>query len=141
MPIRPENRGRYPADWKEISRRIRFDRGGGSCECTGQCGLEHHGKRCGAPHNQAIGRFKGSPVRWELWSKLSPPRRRGLTRVRIILTCAHLDHTPENCDDENLLGLCQLCHNRLDAPHRAETRRATAEAASRQVSLFGGGEE
>lgn len=32
MPIRPENRGRYPADWPAISRRIRFERAGGWCE-------------------------------------------------------------------------------------------------------------
>lgn len=38
MPIRPENRDRYPADWRDISHRIRFDRAGGRCECDGRCG-------------------------------------------------------------------------------------------------------
>lgn len=32
MPIRPENRDKYPPDWAEISRRIRFERAGGQCE-------------------------------------------------------------------------------------------------------------
>lgn len=45
--------------------------------------------------------------------------------VRIVLTIAHLDHTPENCDPSNLRALCQRCHNRYDAKHRAETRRKT----------------
>lgn len=42
MPIRPENRSRYPKDWPEISRRIRFERAKGRCEW---CGAEH-----GKPH-------------------------------------------------------------------------------------------
>lgn len=35
MPIRPENKNRYPRDWKEISLRVR-DRAGNRCE---QCGV------------------------------------------------------------------------------------------------------
>lgn len=42
MPIRPENRSRYPADWKRISRFVRFVRARGRCEW---CGAEH-----GKPH-------------------------------------------------------------------------------------------
>ena len=42
MPIRPENRARYPADWKLRSRFVRFVRARGRCEW---CGAEH-----GQPH-------------------------------------------------------------------------------------------
>lgn len=42
MPIRPENRGRYPKDWKLRSRFVRFIRARGLCEW---CGAEH-----GKPH-------------------------------------------------------------------------------------------
>jgi len=42
MPIRPENRKRYPADWKRRSYFVRFVRGQGKCEW---CGAEH-----GQPH-------------------------------------------------------------------------------------------
>lgn len=38
--------------------------------------------------------------------------------VRVILTVAHLDHTPENCDPANLRAWCQWCHNTYDAPMR-----------------------
>ena len=38
MPIRPENRSRYPADWKLRSRFVRFVRAGGCCEW---CGAKH----------------------------------------------------------------------------------------------------
>ncbi len=45
--------------------------------------------------------------------------------AKIVLTVAHLDHNPENCDPENLRALCQRCHNQYDAAHRAETRKQT----------------
>jgi hypothetical protein len=92
MPILPENRARYPKDWKAISQRIRFERAGGRCEFEG-CTAVH-----GEPH----------PI----------------TGAKVVLTCAHLDHTPENCDDANLLAGCQRCHNRYDRVHRNETRKA-----------------
>lgn len=51
MPIRPENRSRYPADWPQISLAIK-ERAGWRCECRGECGLDHplgvypNGERC-----------------------------------------------------------------------------------------------
>jgi len=42
MPIRPENRSRYPKDWKLRSHFVRFVRGKGRCEW---CGAIH-----GQPH-------------------------------------------------------------------------------------------
>lgn len=42
MPIRPENRNRYPKDWKKRSYFVRFVRGRGQCEW---CGAKH-----GDPH-------------------------------------------------------------------------------------------
>lgn len=48
------------------------------------------------------------------------------TGSKVILTTAHLDHQPENCAKENLAALCQLCHNRYDAPHRRQGIRDRA---------------
>lgn len=110
MPIRPENRGRYPADWPAISRRIKEDRAGGRCECAGECGrpdwhLEADG-RCGNRHGRpALG-----------------------TGSRVVLTTAHLNHTPEDCAEENLKAMCQGCHLHYDRAHHAETRAATKAA-------------
>lgn len=106
MPIRPENAKLYPPDWPEISRRIRFERAGGRCECTGQCGL-HRGRRCVERH--------GEPAVY--------------ARGTVILTTMHLDHHPENCEDANLQAACQRCHNRYDRGHR---QQSTAEAAGQQ---------
>lgn len=97
MPIRPENRSRYPANWKEISAAIR-SRANNACEW------------CGAENGEA------HPV----------------TGSKVVLTTAHLDHTPENCDPSNLAALCQRCHNRYDAPVRRAgiKERQRARAAS-----------
>lgn len=42
MPIRPENRGRYPADWALRSRFVRFYRARNRCEwCQAENGKPH----------------------------------------------------------------------------------------------------
>lgn len=83
MPIRPENRGRYPKNWPEIRARI-LERADNRCEF---CGAEN---------------YKPHPV----------------TGSKVVLTIAHLDHTPEHSYDSNLRALCQKCHNSYDAPMR-----------------------
>ncbi|WP_228563830.1 hypothetical protein [Catenulispora rubra] len=105
MPIRAENKARYPRGWARISFRIRFVRAAGRCECTGQC--RTHTGRCAAVHGSA------HPV----------------TKSPVVLTTAHLDRTPENCDDTNLLAMCQRCHLAYDAPeHAANASHTRAEA-------------
>lgn len=58
--------------------------------------------------------------------------------VKVVLTVAHLDHTPENCADDNLKAWCQRCHNIYDMPMR---KAGIAERARLQLAagdLFGG---
>lgn len=117
MPIKPENAARYPADWKDISQRIRFERAGGRCECEGECGVEHDG-RCEAEHG------KSNPM----------------TGATVVLTTAHLNHVPEECEDENLKAMCQRCHLRYDKHHHAANARATRNAKTGQADLFAGGQ-
>ena len=90
MPIRRELRPLYPAHWRELSRRVRFERAGGACE------------GCGRPHGRTIrclpdGRWfdpdrrtwrdrRGRPARW--------PDLEEMTRQytsRVVLAAAHLD--------------------------------------------------
>jgi hypothetical protein len=116
MPIRPENRGRYPEDWAELSRRIRFGRAGGRCECEGECGRGTHGGRCPNRHGRAA-YGTGSTV---------------------VLTVAHLDHTPEHCEEGDLRAMCQGCHLHYDREHHARSRAASqhaARAAAGQVAF------
>jgi 5-methylcytosine-specific restriction endonuclease McrA len=39
MPIKPENKKLYPENWKQISKRIRFERAKNKCEV---CGAENY---------------------------------------------------------------------------------------------------
>lgn len=114
MPIRPENRDRYPTDWRAIATRIKQVRAGGRCECTGECGRATHEGRC-------------------------PNRHGGLaydTGSTVVLTVAHLDHQPEHCDDTNLRAMCQGCHLHYDRDHHTLTASATRRAARNVEPLF-----
>lgn len=116
MPIRPENRNRYPADWREISQRIRFVRAQRRCECEGECGRGTHTGRCPNIHGQpAYG-----------------------TGSKVVLTVAHLNHTPEDCRDENLRAMCNGCHLHYDIEHHIQTaaQSRTAALAAQMDPLF-----
>jgi len=89
VPIRPENRSRYPKDWRDISLRIRGEAG---WRCEGSPAY---------PDCRAVG------------GELHP-----VTGSLVVLTVAHLDHQPENCDRANLKAWCQRCHNTYDMPMR-----------------------
>jgi len=56
--------------------------------------------------------------------------------VKVVLTDAHLDHTPENCARDNLAALCQRCHNRYDAPMRRAGIVARRRAKMANLDLF-----
>lgn len=113
MPIRPENRARYPDDWDEISGRIK-ERAGGRCECEGECGRGTHQGRCPNLNGQ-------------------PAYGSGST---VVLTTAHLDHTPEHCTDENLKAMCQGCHLHYDREHHAQTAYRTRREGKVIGDLF-----
>lgn len=102
MPIRPEDKTRYPPDWPVVSLRIRTKRAGGRCECTGECRTGHT-DRCPAVND----------------------RPHPHTGSRVVLTVAHLDHTPENCDEANLRAMCQRCHLAYDLDQHLANRRRT----------------
>mgnify|MGYP003384315191 CR=1 FL=1 len=115
-PIHEDQRGRYPSNWKQLSARIRFGRAEGRCECDGRCGAEHGDEmregRCTREHGELIPKnAKGSLV---------------------VLTTAHLDHDPGNCDESNLLALCQRCHLNYDREHHA-SERARRRAAKEEI--------
>ncbi|MGH9665551.1 MAG: hypothetical protein ACRD9L_14090 [Bryobacteraceae bacterium] len=49
--------------------------------------------------------------------------------TRIVLTIAHLNHTPGDDREENLKALCQWCHLNYDKLHHHETRAARKDRA------------
>jgi 5-methylcytosine-specific restriction endonuclease McrA len=99
MPIRPENRHRYPHNWPEI-RATMLERAGHHCE--------------------------GSPAYPDCRVRNRGPH--AVTGSTVVLTVAHLDHNPRNNDPANLRAWCQRCHNTYDAAHRRETRAMTRAA-------------
>lgn len=142
MPIRPENRKRYPADWPEIRARI-LDRAANKCE---RCGVKNYalggrlpnGVWCDAMPTGDNGLRNTWPKPGEhaaCWVHLTRTPRT-LRIIRIVLTIAHLDHVPENCDPANLQALCQQCHNRLDAQMRASGLKARRRDARAAADLF-----
>ena len=137
MPIKPENRHRYPDNWKVIRSQI-LERAEHRCEfCSvpnhvvvlrnGDTGdwIEEDGTVHDANTGEVLGLCRGSEL---------PAGR----FVRIVLTIAHLDHTPENNDPENLRALCQRCHLHYDQEHHAQNRYQTHRAQLAVGDLFEG---
>lgn len=128
MPIRPENKARYPKNWKEISAFIRFQRAKGRCECRGECGTDH------AIENDNYGfHIYNDQGNYDERCYATHGELHHVTGSKVVLTVAHLDHTPENNDKKNLRGMCQRCHNKLDAP----MRRAGMKKRAREGKAIG----
>lgn len=121
MPILAENKYRYPANWRGIRAAI-LERAGNRCE---QCGIPNHVWR-----NKTTGEWTHDAGMAKAW------RLDGDAITRIVLTIAHLDHTPENCDPANLAALCQRCHLAHDAEQHRQTAYATRRRGKAMRDLF-----
>ncbi len=112
MPIRASEKSRYPSDWKAIRQEVR-ERAGWRCE-----GSPGFYPDCRADHGQP------HPV----------------TGSRVVLTTAHLDHTPENNgtpgDRPNLRAMCQRCHLTYDARLHAHNAAITRHRTKGQQDLY-----
>lgn len=114
MPIRDENKDRYPDNWPEIRAQVQA-RAGDKCE---GCGLV----------NGAVGvRDDHGHFHYLV------PRGCTLKRFTVVCTTAHLDHDPTNNNLDNLRFWCQQCHNRYDAPERARGIKERRRAAVRDA--------
>ena len=127
MPIKPEFRKFYGVEWRKVTRPWILTRAKNRCE------------RCGAPNRKVLARAGGC---WKLVGQKQPwhnehgetlvgvPLTRGAFRlVEIVLTIAHLNHTPGDDRDENLEALCQFCHLTNDLGKHKETRAARKDLA------------
>lgn len=136
----PMDRSKYPKDWAQISRRIRFERAKGKCEW---CGVAH-----GHFRNELGQSFETMKEFWAMWGK-----RTKMPVVRVVLTTAHLgvdkpDGSPGDkrdtmdCRDENLAALCQRCHLGFDRDDHIRSRRTNRRmrlVAAGQLEMFGSG--
>jgi 5-methylcytosine-specific restriction endonuclease McrA len=139
MPIKAENLARYPKDWPQIRARIQ-QRAGNKCE------------QCGVPNGKLGGRLRDGTflpaipdehmlrLRWPdpgAWSACGDGTRfERLRIIRIVCTTAHLDHTPENCADDNLRFWCQRCHLAYDHAHHQRNARDTRRKGLAVSDLF-----
>lgn len=121
MPISPENAARYPKNWKDIRNSILLR----AKNCCEECGIEN-----GAFGYREDGLFVRCDTRHFMFT---PPRAKCF---RIVLTIAHLDHTPENCAEENLRAWCQRCHLAYDAKHHGQSSYRTRRKHKAIAELF-----
>lgn len=138
MPIKAENRSKYPPNWGEISKRVRHERAGNRCE------------RCGAPNGQVIARGAGPNAGTYMvetgdvyddddGSFLGAARgSEYLPRrfVKVVLTVGHINHDPADCADSNLRAWCQKCHLAHDQEHHQRNARATRRGRKAARELF-----
>ena len=135
MPIRPELRPLYPPHWRELSRRVRFERAG--CQCQA-CGRPHLAQlRClpdGRWFDSAVGTWRNRRGRPAPWPDLLEAA--ALRTTRVVLAAAHLDCDPTNNRLANLRALCQRCHMLHDRPHHLMQRWLTYRRRSALADLF-----
>ena len=140
MPIRPENKARYPSSWKDISAEARA-RAGQRCEGSPDF------PNCRAP-NRTLGYWRNDEFVPMPRALRDAGAKKGdliecsdgsaIKIIEIVLTVAHLDHTPENCDPDNLRAWCQRCHLHYDRHHHAQTRARTRQIGKAVGDLFVG---
>lgn len=94
----------YPPDWKEISRRIRFERAGNRCEWCGAVNYQPHP-------------ITGSKVVLTL-AHLGTPHADGRPGDK---------HDKSDCREKNLVALCQRCHLNFDRPDHMRRAALTRE--------------
>ncbi len=130
MPVKPENRHRYPPDWPQIRERV-LERAGHRCEWEG-CGVRNHAVGYWTSQGFTTICMRGDADSMDVEAA---DLADGCNVILIVLTIAHLDHTPENCDLSNLRAWCQRHHLRYDAKHHAATAYATRMAARGNLEL------
>lgn len=138
MPIKPENRARYPKDWKAIRAEV-LERAGNKCEWDG-CAVQN-------------GEWGVRDIEGRFWSSKAfaegevpeetiferDDRMKLKMAFPIVLTIAHLDHTPENNGEAgnrpNLKAWCQYHHLAYDRAHHLANGRITRNTKKGQEAL------
>lgn len=131
MPIKPENRKRYPKNWPEIRAEVKA-RADNRCELCGiqnhAIGYRHEGYFISIQQDDETAPFwMGIPQ--NLFRELASGKKREIKFLKIVCTVMHLDHQPENNDLKNLKFGCQKCHLNYDMKHHMANSAKTRLAA------------
>jgi hypothetical protein len=101
----------YPENWKdiraEVLERAKNADGISQCECVGGCEREHKGTRC---------------------LHLQYGRLTTRSKYKVILTTAHLCHTPHCAQHDHLKSMCQPCHQVFDLRERQKREGGSTRA-------------
>lgn len=137
MPILPEFRHYYGAEWRKVIRPRILERDKHCC------------KSCGKPDRARVKVIRDGSGRWldpklRAWrdahgAVINRPRGGRRHKIRVVLTVAHLNHDPADNRDENLAALCQRCHLKYDERHHYTTRRRRAAEHAGQMLMFEAG--
>ncbi len=114
MPVDYRN---YPINWKTHIRPAILKRAGGKCE---KCGMKNYAIVLAGTRCLLVEYSTYKDAKQNLGWYHDPIDGKAII---IVLTIAHKDHNPMNSNPENLLALCQACHNRMDVRHRIATRQ------------------
>lgn len=150
MPIKPENRALYPADWGEISLGAKR-RANWTCMHMGCLARQYDvgywpiglGTRWVALERfvpdlitegaYTVARQRAAEIQWSMTGDVPQPDP---AIIVIVLTTAHLDHDPKNCAPDNLAPMCQRHHLAYDHRHHMESAYATRRAGRAIGDLF-----
>ena len=127
MPIKPENRSRYPANWQSIRDAVRAR---SRDHCEGSPDFPDCRRPNGWLLNKRTGELTDDGQIAEAWELAD-----GDKVVKIVLTVAHLDHQPEHNDMANLRHWCQRCHLHYDRHHHMINASATRRARLMNLEL------
>ena len=117
---------RYPTNWDEIATHVKAE-ANWKCE---QCGREC--RKSGESLADFINRVVPKIHCTYSYNLLAEITKKP---TRLVLTTAHLDHTPENCTRSNLKALCSVCHCRMDLKAMAHKKMLKREYQV-QLNLF-----
>jgi len=124
MPI---DYSKYPPNWKTEIRPFILKRAQNQCEF------------CLVPNYSLIYRNGKGLSDWELWPEGMASEVHeldGYKAIKVVLTIMHLDHDVTNNCWSNLAAGCQRCHNKWDAPYRAQNAKATRLKKSGQSQII-----
>jgi hypothetical protein len=148
VPIKPENRALYPANWPAVSVEAK-ERARWACQHEG-CTARHYAvgywKKDGTwielappPDNEPVfvGRWGALKQRAAeiQWSRAGDDPETDVKVVVCVLTTAHLDHDPTNCTPGNLRVWCQWHHLYYDRDKHAESAYMTRMAKRGNLDL------
>ncbi len=133
MPVKPENRSRYPEDWPEIRLAI-LQRARYRCEWPG-CQAGHHHTGYWLDGQFVRRSYALRHAGYKAGDVVACSDGSELKLLRIVLTIAHKDHTPENCDPANLAAWCQRHHLAYDQEHHKTTAYMTRKLLACTMEL------